>query len=174
MVKCGNFYIFLLKVINTTMVTSLIGEFECKVDSKFRFMFPVSLRKQLGEAFDRGFVVNRNLHQKCLVVYTLDEWARMNKKLTKLNRLIKTNDILVRKIVGGATSMEADSTGRVLLPRILAEHADIKTDIKVLGSNNLIEIWDKKAYEDFMTQDVNIEKLAEDAFGNIDFNKEDE
>jgi MraZ protein len=156
------------------MVTSLIGEFECKVDSKFRFMFPVSLRKQLGEAFDRGFVVNRNLHQKCLVVYTLDEWARMNKKLTKLNRLIKTNDILVRKIVGGATSMEADSTGRVLLPRILAEHADIKTDIKVLGSNNLIEIWDKKAYEDFMTQDVNIEKLAEDAFGNIDFNKEDE
>ena len=156
------------------MMTSLIGEFECKVDAKFRFMFPVSLRKQLGDAFDKGFVVNRNLHHKCLVVYTLDEWNRLNKKLTKLNRLIKSNDVLVRKIVGGATPMEADTTGRVLLPRTLAEHADIKSDIKVLGSNNVIEIWDKKAYDDFMTQDVNIEKLAEDAFGGIDFNKDDE
>ncbi|MBC7862510.1 MAG: division/cell wall cluster transcriptional repressor MraZ [Bacteroidia bacterium] len=144
------------------------------MDSKFRFMFPVSLRKQLGELFDKGFVVNRNLHQKCLTLYTVDEWARQNKKLGKLNRFVKSNDILIRKITGGATQVEADNTGRILLPRTLAEHADIKTDVKILGSNNVIEIWDKKAYDDFMAQDLNIEKLAEDVFGNTDFNTDDE
>src|SRR3954466_12353425 len=115
-------------------MTSLIGEFDCKVDAKGRFMFPVNLRKQLEEVFDKGFVINRNLHQKCLVLYPISEWNKLNKKLSKLNRLIKANDVFVRKFTGGATAADADTTGRVLLPKPLVEYADIKTDIKVLGS----------------------------------------
>jgi MraZ protein len=155
-------------------MTSLIGEFECKVDAKGRFMFPVNLRKQLEEVFDKGFVINRNLHQKCLVLYPMAEWNKLNKKLSKLNRLIKANDVFVRKFTGGATATDADNTGRVLLPKPLVEYAGITTDIKVLGSNNVIEIWDKKLYDHFLSQDVDIEKLAEDVLGNLNFNDGDD
>lgn len=158
---------------NPTM-TSLIGEFDCKVDAKGRFMFPVNLRKQLEEVFDKGFVINRNLHQKCLVLYPINEWNKLNKKLSKLNRLIKANDVFVRKFTGGATAADADNTGRVLLPKPLVEYASIATDIKVLGSNNVIEIWDKKLYDQFLSQDVDIEKLAEDVLGNLNFNDGDD
>lgn len=153
---------------------SLIGEYECKVDAKGRFMFPVNLRKQLEEVFDKGFVINRNLHQKCLVLYPINEWNKLNKKLSKLNRLIKANDVFVRKFTGGATTADADTTGRVLLPKPLVEYASITTDIKVLGSNNVIEIWDKKLYDAFLTQDMDIEKLAEDVLGNLNFNDGDD
>ena len=155
-------------------MTSLIGEFDCKVDAKGRFMFPVNLRKQLEEVFDKGFVINRNLHQKCLVLYPMAEWNKLNKKLSKLNRLIKANDVFVRKFTGGATTADADTTGRVLLPKPLVEYAGITTDIKVLGSNNVIEIWDKKLYDAFLTQDMDIEKLAEDVLGNLNFNDGDD
>lgn len=151
-------------------MTSLIGEYDCKVDAKGRFMFPIDLKKQLDELFDKGFVINRNLHQKCLVLYPVSEWNKLNKKLSKLNRLIKANDVFVRKFTGGATACDADSTGRILLPKALSEYADMKSDIKVLGSNNVIEIWDKKLYDEFLNQDINIEKLAEDVLGNLDFN----
>jgi MraZ protein len=153
---------------------NLIGEYDCKVDAKGRFMFPAALKKQIGEAFDKGFVINRNLHQKCLVLYTLDEWQKLNKGLSKLNRLLPKNDMLVRKILGGATGAEADSTGRVLLPRSLADYAGIQTEIKVLGSNNVVEIWDKAAYEAFMSQEINLEELAEDVLGNLNFTDNDE
>jgi MraZ protein len=133
-------------------------------------MFPVDLRKQMEGAFDKGFVINRNLHQKCLVLYPASEWERLNKKLGKLNRLIKANDVFVRKFTGGATVVDADSTGRLLLPRPLAGYADISSDLKVLGSNNVIELWDKKLYEDFLNQDINVEKLAEEVLGGINFN----
>ena len=156
------------------IMTSLIGEFECKVDAKGRFMFPVNLRKQLEEVFDKGFVINRNLHQKCLVLYPMAEWNKLNKKLSKLNRLIKANDVFVRKFSGGATAADADNTGRVLLPKPLVEYAGITTDIKILGSNNVIEIWDKKLYDQFLSQDVDIEKLAEDVLGNLNFNDGDD
>ncbi|MBI2721617.1 MAG: division/cell wall cluster transcriptional repressor MraZ [Bacteroidetes bacterium] len=150
-------------------MTSLIGEYDCKVDAKGRFMFPVDLKRQLNALFENGFVINRNLHQKCLVLYPLNEWEKLNKKLAKLNRLIKANDVFVRKFTGGATNAEPDSTGRILLPKALTDYADIKTDLKVLGSNNVIELWDKKMYDDFLNQDVNIEKLAEDVLGGLNF-----
>ena len=153
---------------------SLIGEYDCKVDAKGRFMFPVNLRKQLEEVFEKGFVINRNLHQKCLVLYPIHEWNKLNKKLSKLNRLIKANDVFVRKFTGCATTADADATGRVLLPKPLVEYASITTDIKVLGSNNVIEIWDKKLYDAFLTQDMDIEKLAEDVLGNLNFNDGDD
>jgi MraZ protein len=152
-------------------MTGLIGEYNCKVDVKGRFMFPVDLRKQLEGSFEKGFVINRNLHQKCLVLYPIAEWEKLNRKLSKLNRLIKANDVFVRKFTGGATNVEADGAGRLLLPGSLTGYAEIQTDIKVLGSNNVIEVWDKKLYEDFLGQDINIEKLAEDVLGGINFNE---
>jgi MraZ protein len=155
-------------------MTSLIGEYDCKVDAKGRFMFPVDIRKQLQKLFDQGFVINRNLHQKCLVLYPIAEWEKLNKKLAKLNRLIKTNDVFVRKFNGGATNVLADTTGRLLLPSALIDYAEIKSDLKVLGSNNVIELWDKKLYEEFLKQDVNIEKLAEDVLGGLNFNDGDD
>ncbi len=155
-------------------MTSLIGEFDCKVDAKGRFMFPIDLRKQLENVFEKGFVINRNLHQKCLVLYPITEWEKLNKKLSKLNRLIKANDVFVRKFTGGATNVEADSAGRLLLPKSLTDYASLSNDIKLLGSNNVIELWDKKAYEEFLNQDINIEKLAEDVLGGLNFNDGDD
>ena len=149
---------------------SLIGEYDCKVDAKGRFMFPVDLRKHLEGFFEKGFVINRNLHQRCLVLYPIAEWEKLNKKLSKLNRLIKANDVFVRKFTGGATNTEPDTSGRLLLPKSLIEYANVINDIKVLGSNNVIEIWDKKLYEEFLSQDIDIEKLAEDVLGGLNFN----
>ncbi len=169
-----NLIIFDSVLITKSVMNSLIGEFDCKVDAKGRFMFPVNLRKQLDDLFEKGFVINRNLHQKCLVLYPIYEWNKLNKKLSKLNRLIKANDVFVRKFTGGATVADADSTGRVLLPKSLVEYADITIDIKVLGSNNVIEIWDKKMYEQFLSEDMDIEKLAEDVLGSLNFNDGDD
>lgn len=154
-------------------MASLIGEYDCKVDAKGRFMFPIDLRKQMDSVFDKGFVINRNLHQKCLVLYPISEWNRLNNKLSKLNRLIKANDVFVRRFTGGATNSDADSSGRLLIPKSLTQHAEIKSDIKVLGSNNVIEIWDKTLYEEFLNQDVNIEQLAQDVLGGLNFNDDE-
>ncbi len=105
-----------------------------------------------------------------MVLYPIAEWEKLNKKLSKLNRLIKANDVFVRKFTGGATNTEPDTSGRLLLPKSLIEYANVINDIKVLGSNNVIEIWDKKLYEEFLSQDIDIEKLAEDVLGGLNFN----
>ena len=59
-----------------------------------------------------------------------------------------------------------DSAGRILIPKPLSEYAQIKSDIKVIGSNNIIEIWDKDLYNNFLNQDFDIEKMALEIFRN--------
>ncbi len=146
------------------MIT-LIGEYDCKVDAKNRVLFPADLKKQMEGHFDKGFVVNRNLHHQCLTLYPMQEWETLNKKLRELNRLIKANDIFIRKFMGGATICMPDNAGRILIPKPLAEYAQIKTSIKIIGSNNIIEIWDKDLYNNFLNQDFDIEKMAIEIFG---------
>lgn len=145
---------------------SLIGEYDCKVDAKNRLLFPSDLKKQLGNVFDEGFVINRNLHHPCLTLYPMQEWRVINEKLKKLNRLIKNNDIFIRKFMGGATHCLPDNAGRILIPKPLSEYAQIKTDIKVIGSNEIIEIWDKALYENFLQQDFDMEKMAIEIFSS--------
>lgn len=137
-------------------------------------MFPAGLRKQLGDSFDKGFVLNRNLHRKCLVLYSIDEWNKLNKKLKGLNRLIAKEDMLVRRILGGATPIEADSAGRLLLPKPLSEYASLKSEVKVLGSNNVVEIWDKAAYDAIMNEEIDMESLAEDVLSKLNFSEDEE
>lgn len=149
---------------------SLKGEYDCKVDAKGRFMFPVGLKNQLGEVFDKGFIINRNLHEKCLVLYPVEEWNKLSKKLASLNRLIQKNDLFVRKVNGGATPVDADSAGRVLLPKSLSDYAEIDTDIRVSGSNNVIEIWSKVNHDEFINRPIDMKELAEDVVGGMNFN----
>jgi MraZ protein len=152
-------------------VIKLLGEYDCKLDAKGRLMLPSGLKKQLSNVLADGFVINRNLHQPCLVVYPNAEWEKMMARLNKLNRLIKKNDVFVRKVMGGATLVDLDGVGRLLLPKSLTEHAGLASDIKVIGSSSTIEIWSKSAYETFMSDDQDMESLAEDVFGS--FNGDD-
>jgi MraZ protein len=138
------------------------------MDAKGRLMLPSGLKKQLSEVLEQGFVINRNLHQPCLVLYPQAEWQRLSTKLKKLNRLVKKQDVIVRKVMGGATPVELDGTGRLLVPKSLADHANLATEVKVIGSNNTIEIWSKSAYESFMNdEEIDFEALAEDVFGSL-------
>lgn len=149
----------------------LLGEYDCKLDAKGRLMLPSGLKKQLANVLADGFVINRNLHQPCLVLYPNAEWERMMGRLNKLNRLIKKNDVFVRKVMGGATLVDLDGVGRLLLPKSLTDHAGLASDVKVIGSSSTIEIWSKSAYDTFMSDDQDMESLAEDVFGS--FNGDD-
>lgn len=148
---------------------NLLGEYNCKLDAKGRYMLPVALKKELIEVLSRGFVVNRNLHASCLVLYPYAEWEKLSKKLGTLNRLIKKNDLFVRKVMGGATKVSADGNGRLLLPKSLAEYASLDNEVKVVGGGSTVEIWSKEAYEKVMNDEVDLEGLAEDVMGDITF-----
>ncbi len=147
---------------------NLLGEYDCKLDSKGRMMFPAGLKKQLQEVLHEGFVVNRDLFDKCLVIYPKREWQEVSTRVGKLNRFVAKNVRFIRRFNNGATPVELDSAGRILLPSALTSYAELEKEVKVTGSFDRIEVWSKENYEVAMNEDVDLGALSEEVMGNID------
>lgn len=130
-----------------TLLNSLIGTYECKVDAKGRLMLPVAIKKQLLPALQNGFVLKRAVFQPCLELYPMAEWEILMAKMNKLNRFKKKNNDFIRRFTAGVKVIEIDGTGRLLIPKDLMIFSGISKDIVVSSAINIVEIWDKDKYE---------------------------
>ncbi len=87
--------------------------------------------------------------EKCLTLYPIDNWKPRIEAIGKLNEFDPKVRQFTRYFLNGATDMELDSAGRLLIPQTLKEHAAIEKDIVLLASYDKIEIWDKTKYTEF-------------------------
>ncbi len=148
-------------------MVNLIGTYECKVDAKGRLMVPSALKKQLSPVLKELFVIKRSVFQPCLELYPIQEWNILMQKINGLNRFVKKNNDFIRKFTAGVKTVEVDANGRLLIPKDLMGFADIDKEIVLSSAINIIEIWDKKKYENAIDVAADdFADMAEDIMGN--------
>jgi MraZ protein len=149
-------------------LNSIIGTYECKVDAKGRLLIPAPFKKQLSATLQDGFVLKRSVFQPCLELYPMAEWNLMMNKINKLNRFVKKNNDFIRRFTAGVKVVEIDALGRLLVPKDLVAFASISKDLVLSSAVNIVEIWDKDLYENFISNDeVDFADLAEEVMGNV-------
>jgi MraZ protein len=57
---------------------NLLGEYDCKLDAKGRMMLPKALAKQMEDVLHEGFVLNRDIFSKALVIYPWGVWQELS------------------------------------------------------------------------------------------------
>jgi MraZ protein len=122
-----------------------LGEFEATLDAKGRFLLPAGIKKQLPEGEDALFVINRGF-EKCLSLYPMKSWEPLFADISKLNEFDPKVREFRRYFLNGATQVEPDTAGRLLIPPNLKEHAGLQKDIVLVSAINKIEIWDSNKY----------------------------
>ena len=144
----------------------LIGTYECKIDVKGRLLIPSAFKKQLAPVIPKGFVLKRAVFQNCLELYPLEQWEELIKKVNSLNRFKKKNNDFIRRFTAGVKFIELDSNGRLLIPKDLIEFSNIKREVTLSTSVNIIEIWDKSSYEKAIADSRDgFAQLAEEVMG---------
>ena len=129
-------------------MTGFLGEFEATLDVKGRFLLPAGFKRQLPESEGITFVINRGF-EKCLSLYPMDSWTPLYNQLSTLNDFDPQVREFRRYFLNGATEVEPDTAGRILIPQNLKEYAGLSKDIVLAAAVDKIEIWDKKAYQQF-------------------------
>lgn len=129
-------------------MAGFLGEYEATIDSKGRFLLPVGIKKQLPEDSLSQFVINRGF-EKCLTLYPVKSWEPIINGISKLNDFDPKVREFRRYFFNGATNLELDTAGRLLIPPSLKEHAGLDKDIVIAGAINKIEIWDIHKYKQF-------------------------
>jgi MraZ protein len=143
------------------------GEYEATVDAKGRFLLPGGLRKQLPEGESR-FIISRGF-EKCLTLYPLKSWELIIAKISQLNDFDPKVRQFRRQFLGGASEVELDNAGRMLLPPSLKEFAGLSKDIVLAAALDRFEIWDaikyKELFEDFSSDAFS--DLAKEVMGGL-------
>jgi|SRR5690554_1737609 len=147
-------------------MNAIVGTYECKVDAKGRVSLPSALKKQLPAIAD-GFVLKRSVYEKCLELWPMAEWQKMMEHINTLNRFVKENDLFIRKFMAGVKLVDIDDTGRLLIAKDLSEYAHISKEVVLSSKLNVIEIWDKEAYEKLLNDDtIDFAELASKVMGD--------
>ncbi len=144
------------------MSNGFMGEFQHSIDGKGRLIVPAKFRDGLGNCF----VVTKGL-DKCLSVYPMDQWKKLEEKLAALPTTDPNARGIVRFIFSGATECEIDKQGRILLPSNLREYAKLDKDAVLVGISNRVEIWSKDIWAEYqvMTEASSYEAMAEKLTG---------
>lgn len=119
-----------------------MGEYNHTIDTKGRLIIPSKFREALGDTF----VVTKGL-DGCLFVYDNEEWSAFEEKLKALPITNKEARQFVRFFLAGAAEVEVDKQGRILVPNVLREFAQISKDVVLIGVASRIEIWSKERFE---------------------------
>lgn len=131
---------------------NMSGELPYTIDQKGRMSFPIRFREILGDRFR----LTRGADHR-LVAYSEEKWQSLVEKISAM-RPGKDKEMLTHIYVKGASPVEADKLGRILVPQALREYAGLIKDVYVVGAIDVAEIWDKSTYEEF-TQSINPEDL---------------
>jgi MraZ protein len=113
-----------------------LGQYRYSFDDKDRLMIPARFRELLadGAFLTQGF--DRNL-----VILTPGAFQEIYQLIMALNVADPLARFLLRMILGNATQLEVDESGRIVLPEHLREFANLTAEAVLVGQGDYFEIW---------------------------------
>lgn len=117
------------------------------LDAKGRMAMPTRYRQRLADSCHGNMVITVDNSDRCLLVYPLNEWEVVERRIQKLPSFNKHTRRLQRLLVGHATDVEMDSAGRLLVPPPLREFAGLEKKTMLVGQTNRFELWSEELWD---------------------------
>lgn len=143
----------------------LLGTYTPKIDAKGRVALPAKFRSQLGQ----GLVMARG-QERCVYLLPFDEFRRIASQIQRTSVGNKAAREYLRVFLSGAVDQELDKQGRVVVPQMLRDYANLGSDIVVIGVGTRAELWNKDAWESYLAQkEEGYSDIADDVLPEVEF-----
>jgi MraZ protein len=123
------------------------GATKVTLDAKGRLAIPTRYRERIAARCDGRIVVTVD-KDHCLLVYPLPDWEELERKLVRLPSMNKAARNIVRIMVGYATEVDMDGSGRILVSKELREFASLEKQAMLIGQGNKFELWDEATWNE--------------------------
>ncbi len=140
----------------------LLGEYRHNLDVKGRMAIPAKFREKLSA----GAIITRGI-DNCLFVFANAEWEALAAKLMALPLAQANSRAFVRLMLAGASDVELDNQGRILVPDYLRKYAGLRKETVVTGLVNRIEIWDEAAWTAYKTKTESASEQIAEQLGEL-------
>ena len=129
-------------------MVNFVDEYSRQLDERGRIILPAKVREEMSETV----YVTRSMSDKCLYLYTQEEWDKISGKINQLPTATDANAAaFARLFFGKAMCADVDKQGRVPISKRLIEYADLKKDVVLVGASTRLEIWDSDEWENYQS-----------------------
>ncbi len=145
----------------------LWGSCPAKIDEKSRLKVPAKLRRDLPETQDSTYFVTSD-SGSCAQIYPIPVWERIARKFLEPPRMDPAKLKLQKFTSYYGTLAQMDPQGRILIPQVLRDDAQIAGDVVVVAKEDHLEVWNNEAIRRSMKEnpltDADRERLSELGF----------
>jgi MraZ protein len=138
------------------------------MDAKGRIGLPTRYHERVLAENTGRFVATVDIREKCLVLYPLAEWEAVEARFNNLPSSSPALAVLKRRIIGYATDITMDGSGRLLLSPELRSFAGLEKAVVLAGQGKKCEIWNKAAWDAMQAQAMAADFSAPDLASAID------
>ena len=148
-------------------MATFIGDYTCKADAKGRIILPMAFKRQMPAGAQDHFVVRKDIFERCLVLYSIEDWNRQIEKIrSRINPYNREHNLFLRNFFKGTAELTLDNNNRLLVPKRLMDLAGIQRDVVLAGQDGRIEMWAADMYEKIDMPSEDFANLAEKLMGN--------
>ncbi|MBN8717292.1 division/cell wall cluster transcriptional repressor MraZ [Thermomonas sp. S9] len=142
------------------------GETAITIDDKGRLAIPTSYRDLVARACGNRLVVTYSpFDTDALYIYPHHVWETLREKVNALPKAKRANRILQFKLVGAATFVEPDGSGRISLPASHRAAVGIDRKVVLQGSGDKFELRSEQAHLGQVHQVLGDEDMDDDLLG---------
>ena len=131
------------------------------MDAKGRLAMPARQREPLLYECNGQLVATIDTQSRCLFIYPLPEWEKIEREIQNLPALKPAVKRFQRLVIGYATDLELDSSGRLLLPAPLRDYAQLDKKLVLVGQGKKLELWAEELW--LAERDQALEEAGPDA-----------
>ena len=121
------------------------GNHPTRVDEKGRLKVPAEFKRVIDEKYGAQFYIT-SLDGKVAQVYPFEEWERIEQKLSGLSTFNPAKKKFLSRTGYWGQQVEMDGQGRLLMPQLLRDAAQIKGEVAVIGFQSYLEVRNLEAY----------------------------
>ena len=122
------------------------GNHPARVDEKGRLKVPAEFKRVVDEKYSGGQYYITSLDGKRAQIYPFEEWQRIEEKLARLSTFNPTKKKFLDRTNYYGQVVEMDNQGRLLVPSLLRDAAQLKGEVAVVGMLTYLEVRNLEAY----------------------------
>ena len=155
-----------MQLVSYIQMVSFSNIYPVTLDGKGRVVLPSPFKKEMGDALEPSFVVEKDVYDKCLNIYPHSTWLA---KVDKLRRRLNPDDPIQSKMLSRyyeeIVKVSMAENGRLNIPDEMLEYAGITKEAVFTGQGSRMRLWEPSRHQASRLSDEDYARLYKELLG---------
>jgi MraZ protein len=147
-------------------MVSFSNKYSATVDGKGRIVLPAPFKKEMGDALEPQFIVEKDVYDRCLNIYPHATWLTKVESFRKrLNMDNPVHSQMLSRYYEEIVTVTMAENGRLNIPDEMLQYAGIAREAVFTGQGMRMRLWEPSRHQASRLSDEEYTRLYRELLG---------